>query len=115
MSNLSETIRFSIEKGIIQNLDFQEFVKRLEQSQHVTINLEVTHGLVVITGKKTAAMFSQAEIKKRVDKMSSNLITETRRFPNQPRPKSNTIEMGAAKTNFLELFGKKHLDIIRKE
>ena len=116
--NLRETISLDVDIDIIQNSEFQEFVKGLERCQHVNINMDEVYNVISITGKKTAIDCSKGQIQMRIDKILSNSTKESRRPPTDFQPTTsnnhNTIELSVAKNNFLELFGQKILETIRK-
>ncbi|CAF3859058.1 unnamed protein product [Rotaria sp. Silwood1] len=112
---------------MIQNSEFQEFVKKLERFQHVIIIMNETHGMVIINGKKAAVNTSRVQIEIKIGKLSSELAVKSRQ-PSKYHPSQsntnptdidqvlpNTIELSVAKNNFLEKFGQKTLNTIREQ
>lgn len=71
MSQLTEIVSFNVNIDIIQNSEFQEFIKKLEHSQHVIINMDEIDQIVSISGKKGAVGTAQVQIQHKIDKLSS--------------------------------------------
>jgi hypothetical protein len=88
---LTETITFDLSKGIIQNSEFQEFVKQLERSQHVMITMDEIHEMISISGKKAAVSNSHVQIQNKIIKISLEPTKESKKPPRCDRRNSDTI------------------------
>lgn len=120
-----ETVRFDIDADIIQNPEFQKFIEKLAASQRVSINIDKIHEIISISGKKTAVLTSQSHIQQKIIRISSDSIKKVTKPPkhheqysdntdNNPILQRHKIEPSSAKDNFLQFFGQRILDIIRK-
>ena len=95
------TVTFSVDLEVLQDSDFQDFVRKLEQSQHIEINLDEYNETISIKGKQTSVNTAQKQTKTRIVKMSLS------------NNNSGPI-LSAAKKNFLQYYGRNYLDSIKK-
>ncbi|CAF4021667.1 unnamed protein product [Adineta steineri] len=125
MSQSTETITFDVNINVMQNSEFQEFVKKIKDSQHVIIIMNETHGMIIINGKKPAVNASKVQIQNKIRELLGVSIKKKGNDPkDDPRCSSvspvepklwDTIELSIAKNDFLVNFGQKILNTIEKE
>ena len=111
---LTETISFEVNIDILQKSEFQEFVTKLERSQHVFIIINETHAMVIINGKTAAVNTSRNQMEKKIRDLSSGPLVKGTP-PGDDPVISVTIELSVAKYNFLDNFGEKIVTSIREQ
>ncbi|CAF1528054.1 unnamed protein product [Adineta steineri] len=125
MSQLTETITFDVSIDVMQNSEFQEFVKKVKDSQHVIIIMNETHEMIIINGRKSSVKTSKVQIQNKIPKLLGIPRKEKGNDPNNdPRSSSgspvesklwDTIELSIAENDFLVNFDQKILNTIEKE
>ncbi|UJR19316.1 hypothetical protein I4U23_022445 [Adineta vaga] len=120
VSQTMKTEILNVSSDVIQNPEFQEFISKLEDSQHVLIKMNQFHEIVSINGKTTSVDTCAKQIQHKINKVSSGESNPEgkpeKTKKDCPNPtKSDTIELSVSQNNFFEEFGQEILSKIRKE